>query len=120
MVYTVPVVTRRVSVKMAALVIDSKVAYAHRVGLVPHVLTSVYVRMAGVVTEQEAVAFVQQNGQEMSVRLKVSRDNQSSYYNSPNVVMCVCLSLNYSFNFTPIVTKFGHPTGMAVGSSMKE
>ena len=43
-----------------------------------------------------------------------------SYYNSPNVVMCVCLSLNYSFIFTPIVTKFGHPTGMAGGSSMKE
>ena len=35
------------------------------------------------------------------------------------VCVCVCLSLNY-FIFTPILTKFGYPTGMAGGSSMKE
>ena len=73
MVYTVRVVARRVSVKMAGLAIDSKAAHAHRVGLDPHVPTYVYVRMAGIVMEREAVAYARQNGRENCVRLKVRR-----------------------------------------------
>ena len=33
--------------------------------------------------------------------------------------MFVCVSLNYSFIFAPIVTKFGHPVGLVGGSSMR-